>query len=272
MNSNDTYHHPIRLYAHRGSNQVFPENTLPAFDHALKEQATHLEMDLHCTKDMEIVVIHDPDGKRVANVNQIIATSKLKEIQSWELIHSKLSKKNTKEQNSFFIPSFSEVLDTFPTAHINADIKINNPKAIQKIVELLEHRRDDRRVLLTSFNPRVLHQLWHIPYKGETGISRTSVLQALLYPRFFWKLATIPGSALQIPPTWNQIRLDRPYIISRLHELGKRVDYWTINEPKEAIRLLTLGADGIFSDNISKIKEAVFRFANKTGRQLDNQS
>ena len=76
---------PLRVYAHRGSNRIFPENTLPAFAHALKEQATHLELDLQSTQDGYIVVAHDPDGRRIAGVNKNIKECSLSDVQSWDL-------------------------------------------------------------------------------------------------------------------------------------------------------------------------------------------
>jgi adenosylcobinamide-phosphate synthase len=46
---------------HRGARGVYPENTLPAFRHALQAGVTTLEMDLHLTADGVVVVHHDPN-------------------------------------------------------------------------------------------------------------------------------------------------------------------------------------------------------------------
>ena len=49
----------VTLTAHRGYRQKFPENTMLAFREALKLDIDSIEMDVHMTKDYEIVVIHD---------------------------------------------------------------------------------------------------------------------------------------------------------------------------------------------------------------------
>ena len=45
------------------------------------------------------------------------------------------------------------------------------------------------------------------------------------------------------------IRLDGHRFIARCRSLGLRVDYWVVDDPKEARRLLDLGATGIMSDD-----------------------
>ena len=44
-----------------------PENTLPSFRRALEEGATHIELDIHESKDGEIVVLHDDSLDRTTD-------------------------------------------------------------------------------------------------------------------------------------------------------------------------------------------------------------
>ena len=46
--------------AHRGGAQLWPENSLLAFSNALELRADFLELDVHLSRDGELVVIHDP--------------------------------------------------------------------------------------------------------------------------------------------------------------------------------------------------------------------
>lgn len=50
----------IDLQGHRGARWVLPENTLPGFDHALKQGVTTLELDVVATRDDVLVISHDP--------------------------------------------------------------------------------------------------------------------------------------------------------------------------------------------------------------------
>ena len=55
------------LFAHRGANRFAPENTLPAFDLAERTGADVLELDVHLTRDQEVVVLHDATLERTTN-------------------------------------------------------------------------------------------------------------------------------------------------------------------------------------------------------------
>ncbi len=52
---------PFDLQGHRGARGLRPENTLPAFAHALSLGVVTLEMDTAVTKDGVVVVSHDPE-------------------------------------------------------------------------------------------------------------------------------------------------------------------------------------------------------------------
>ena len=66
--------HDLRLYAHRGASAHLPENSLEAFEKALADGATALELDIHRTADGHFVVAHDPHGQRMAGVAEHICT------------------------------------------------------------------------------------------------------------------------------------------------------------------------------------------------------
>ena len=53
----------IKVWAHRGASGYAPENTMDAFRKAIEMKADGIELDVHLTKDGEVVVIHDEDRK-----------------------------------------------------------------------------------------------------------------------------------------------------------------------------------------------------------------
>lgn len=64
----------ITLTAHRGYRQMFPENTMTAFKEALKLDIDSIEMDVHMTKDYQIVVMHDGNMDRTTDTSGKICT------------------------------------------------------------------------------------------------------------------------------------------------------------------------------------------------------
>src|SRR5436305_14139622 len=49
----------VEIIAHRGASQEAPENTLAAIRHAWQQNADAVEVDVHLSKDGQVVVIHD---------------------------------------------------------------------------------------------------------------------------------------------------------------------------------------------------------------------
>ncbi len=70
----------IEVAAHRGNIATFPENTMVAYKSAYEIGADMIELDLHMTKDGEIVLIHDGDLTRTADVSGQIRELTLDEI------------------------------------------------------------------------------------------------------------------------------------------------------------------------------------------------
>jgi len=59
----------FRMEAHRGVCTSYPENTIPAFLAAVWEGYDMIELDLKCTKDNVIVVLHDKTIARTARTS-----------------------------------------------------------------------------------------------------------------------------------------------------------------------------------------------------------
>ena len=70
----------IEVAAHRGNVAKCPENTIPAYKSSYEIGADMIELDLQMTKDGEIVLIHDGDLARTADVAGEIRSLTLEEI------------------------------------------------------------------------------------------------------------------------------------------------------------------------------------------------
>ena len=70
----------IFVIAHRGGAELFFENTLTAFRNSQKLGVDAIECDVHLTKDGKLVIMHDPDLKRVAGIERNISDMTLEEI------------------------------------------------------------------------------------------------------------------------------------------------------------------------------------------------
>lgn len=61
------------LIAHRGYSAISPENSFLAFELAYQFCFSAVELDVHLTKDQQLVIIHDANTKRTSGLDKVIA-------------------------------------------------------------------------------------------------------------------------------------------------------------------------------------------------------
>ena len=244
-----------RLYAHRGAAAEQPENTLPSFRRALELGADALEMDVHMTADGAIVVSHDANTARMAGVALELRRAELAEVKRLDVGYGFVDGAGARPflGKGYRIPTFEEVLAEFPDVVINVDLKQSRPSIVAPLLALLRRAGAEERAQLASYSLATLLEVRARGYRGTTALSRTEVFGLLLLPRQLITRLPLVGSAAQLPPRAGPLNLSRPELIAKCHELGMRVDFWTVNDPEQARRLLESGADGIMSDDPAAI-------------------
>jgi glycerophosphoryl diester phosphodiesterase len=246
-----TDEHLRRLYAHRGASAELPENTMPSFARALEVGADALETDIHLTRDGHVVVSHDPDGQRCAGVARRIRDATLAEVKSWDAGCGFVDRSGGRPfaGKGHRIPTLDELLVEFPGVPLNLDIKQQRPLMVAPLLELLRRHRAEERVTLASFHMGTLLRARWLGYRGPTALPQAEVLTMLFAPPALFAALPLRGSAAQLPLSSGRLKLDTPEVVARCRRLGLRLDYWTINDPPTAERLLALGADGIMTDD-----------------------
>jgi glycerophosphoryl diester phosphodiesterase len=72
------------VIAHRGASAYEPENTLRAFETAIRMGADMLELDIHLTREGELIVVHDPEISRTTNGAGDVSAMTLAEAQAFD--------------------------------------------------------------------------------------------------------------------------------------------------------------------------------------------
>ena len=231
------------LLAHRGLNQHqigIDENSIAAFEQALQFGATHIESDVHATKDGIAVLFHDDDLERVAGL-----PLKISELTFAELSEIKLA-------NGSRVPSLSEVLHHFPSLRLNLDVKAEAGCAAT--AQVLNEFKAFDRVLVSSFSrSRKIQTLRLLDAEVATSASSAEVLGLWITHKFFglgFGLIAKNFDAIQIPRSFGVIRLDTESFIQRARRQGLEVHFWTVNDPKEGKALIAAGSTGIVSDRV----------------------
>jgi glycerophosphoryl diester phosphodiesterase len=240
-----------RLYAHRGAAAEEPENTLRSFQRAASYGVHGLEMDVHMTADGVVVVSHDPDGQRMCRESRAIKKTNYDQLKQWDAGWGFVDLKGDRPfaERDYRIPRFADVLDHFPDLIINVDLKQGSPSMVSAVLKIVRDAHAQERVILASFSQATLLHLRYRGYEGVTAMGVIEVASAIWGPAFLIRHLPFRGSAAQIPPRAGSRVLATPERIARLQAVGARVDFWTINDPEEARKLLAMGADGIMTDD-----------------------
>lgn len=210
---------------------------MAAFRRALEIGVDALETDVHMTRDGHVVVSHDGDGLRRAGVARAIRASTLEQVRGWDV------------GNGHRMPTLEEALVGFPDVPFNVDIKQAEPSMVRPLLDLLRRLGAEERVTLAAFHMRTLLTVRALGYRGPTSLPKVEVLTMLYAPPGLFRLFPLRGQAAQLPVSAGRMRFDTEDVVVRCHRLGLRLDFWTVNDPDEAERLLDLGADGIMTDD-----------------------
>ncbi len=253
---------PRRLYAHRGAAAEFPENTIPSFERAVEYGAHALEMDVHASSDGVIVVSHDADGQRMCRESPRIRDTSYNEIRQWDAGWGFVDAAGERPfvGCGYRVPPFAEVLERFPDRIINVDLKQHSPSIVGEILRVVREAGAEERVTIASFSQTTLLHVRLAHYPGITGMGPVELGAAVLAPACLIRPWPLRGLAAQIPVQIRGIALATRRNIDKLHALGARVDFWTINKLQDAKTLLAMGADGIMTDDPKAIAPAFLSY------------
>lgn len=197
----------MKIWAHRGCSQQYPENTLLAFEKAAKlDGLTGIELDIQLTRDGEMVVIHDERVDRTTESIGYVRDYSLAEIKKLHIY----ADANPSQQ----IPTIEEVFDLLGNKlrdGLKINIELKNSIYFyegmeEKIVTLVHQRGIQYRIVYSSFCAKSLEMLRSLDAESEIGILDTKVSDCLykvkggcgataLHP--YWQGIDLPVEKLQ---------------------------------------------------------------------------
>ena len=228
-------------FAHRGGASEAPENTLPAFQHAVDLGFRYLETDVHSTADGVLVAFHDDRLDRVTDM-----VGSIDELSWREVSRARVDGREP-------IPLFEDVLGTWPEVRVNIDPKADS--SVDPLVETLRRTGAADRVCVSSFSDertdRVRAAIGPHLCTGMGPDELVGLIRAYEGEAFVFR-----SQAAQIPTDDPKGRpLATAELVEVAHRHGIAVHVWTIDEPDEMRRLLDLGVDGIMTDRPAVLRE-----------------
>lgn len=215
------------VLAHRGYAGSHPENSLEAFAEALEAGATHIETDVHLSKDGQVVIFHDD-------------TYEGKPLIEWE-----------RSQLPPHVPSMLEAFNTFPEARFNIDVK--SGQAATPLAQIINDEGAHERVLLTSFSrERRQAATATLTRPVAQSAAASEFAPALIAAKLGWTWLVRRSlrhiDALQIPSRALGMKTVTPRTMKAYQRAGVLVHVWTVNDAAQMRDLIRLGVNGVVTD------------------------
>ena len=247
----------VLAFAHRGGAHhpdiAGLENTLAAFDHAVKLGYQYLETDVHTTSDGVLLAFHDDVLDRVTSqVGPVAGTAYV------DLADALIGGREP-------IPTMADLLDHFPRTRFNIDLK--SETAVSLLADLVERTDSHDRVCVGSFSDSRLRSFRRLVSRPvATSFGPVGVVLRRFAPRSLAETVLRGrGDALQVPHRLPA-RMGRPLagltvvnerFVQRAHASGRPVHVWTVDDPAEMHHLLDLGVDGLMTDRTDVLRDVL---------------
>ncbi|MFI5351945.1 MAG: glycerophosphodiester phosphodiesterase [Candidatus Binatales bacterium] len=239
-----------RAIAHRGDSGAVPENTIASFRAAAQLGCDCMELDVHMTRDGEVVVSHDGELKRMCGRDRTIAGLTWPELSAADAGFNFTAGDGTHpfRGRGLRVPKLHELLSTFPVQRFVIEVKQIEPSLTDAMLAIIDRTRMRRRVMVVSEHQQPLDEIRKLAPAIPTNFSGLEVagfLQALAQRDAAYRP---PGDALQVPPEYESWKLVTPEIVAAAHRMGIEVHVWTVNDIAAMREMLDLGVDGIITD------------------------
>lgn len=230
-----------RISAHRGDSHNAPENTIPAFQLAVKKGAPQIELDIHMSRDGKLVLMHDDTVDRTTNGKGRVEEMTLDELRALDA-------------GSWFgpqfagtrIPTLSEALAVIPAPILcNLHLK-GSPGVAAKVAETLVSLGKLSQCFLAATQQQAAEARAVVPTVRICNMSRTKSLEA-----YAKSTMDLHAEFLQVRDTPEKKIPERlTQIVQELHQHHILVNYFSADDEEKIKALKDAGVDYVLTNNL----------------------
>lgn len=233
----------LEITAHRGDSVHAPENTIPAFESAIQNQAVCAELDVAQTKDGVIVVVHDSNLKRVTGKN----------VNIWDITYEELQELDaggwfSQKYDGTTIPTLDEVIKLcHGKIRLNIELKPNGHETgyVASVLSIIEENNEVYDCVVSSKNLKALKEM-----KELNNAVTTIYIMPIAYGSLK-ELEYIDGFSIES----SSLTLS---MVNKIHDSGKVVYAWTVNKEDSMKQMMNLGVDSIITDRPVQAREMFY--------------
>lgn len=223
---------PPLVIAHRGASSVELENTLAAFRAAAGQGADGVELDVHATLDGEIVVFHDPSIMGLP-----IAQARMRDLSQLRLL------------NGEPLPTLAQALATLGPLKVFVEVKVLDPRWDDRLLDVLDRGPNPSGYAVHSFAFHVVKRL-----KEKRPALPTGVLSEVPTRNPKQTLEDAKAQTL-----WQEQSTLDETLVQTVHDIGAKIIAWTVDNPSEMERLVTMDVDAICTNHPERARGIIGR-------------
>lgn len=243
----------VEIIAHRGAAGSRPENTLASIEKALEDGADWVEIDVQETADGQVVVIHDSDYMKLSGINLKIWDATFEELADIDI-------------GGWFDPTYAD--QRTPLLRDVLELAKGRSKVL---IELKYYGHD------VDLENRV------IGIVKDAGMVGNIATMSLKYPAVKkmrqlepdWRTgvlaATVVGNMARLDGDFVALSMGRatPWLTSSIQDAGKDLYVWTVNDPLDMSKMISMGVNGLITDEPALARQVLeFRAGLSTPERL----
>ncbi|MBR3816840.1 MAG: glycerophosphodiester phosphodiesterase [Clostridia bacterium] len=227
-----------KIFAHRGFSGKYPENTMLAFQKAVEIGVDGIELDVHLTKDNEIVIIHDEDIKRTCDGEGLVKDMTLEELRKFD------ASATFRGVYGFCgIPTLREYFELVKDTPIITNIELKTgvyeyPTIEKRVIDMVREYGLSDKIIFSSFN--------HFTVKRCEEIA-PEIKRGFLTGDWIYDFGKYTAERnVQCCHPWH-VSLSEE-VIKEMHEAGCEINTWTVNEYADIEKLSKWGVDSLIGN------------------------
>lgn len=248
------------IIAHRGASEQAPENTLEAFELAVKMQADGIETDAYLTRDGRIVLCHDIRLERTSNAQGRISEYDLQELKQFDFGYHFYG-----GRRGIRIPTLEETFGLLKSTDLmlNIEIKDGSSELPGMLLRLAEGFGMASRILYSSFDHLQLERIKRMNPNARIGVlygmKELPLVHAAQYAALMGADALHPrASLMQLFPN----------LVEEAHALGLMVNPYTVDSEAEAIDLTARGCDALITNRPDVVRAGINKYSLERERRI----
>jgi glycerophosphoryl diester phosphodiesterase len=232
----------VQVFAHRGYSGRAMENSMTAFELAKEANVDGIELDVHLTKDGEVIVIHDETLDRTTTGKGWIG----------HLTYTEIAKYSIKNLQNETVPTLASVLELFLDTSIVINIELKNqyvryPYLLEKVIQLVEYYKLEQRVVFSSFYHPCILEL----KKRKPAWNLAFLIDCVLVKP--WMYATSLGIS-QLHLHYSAIDEE---LMDRCRKHDVHVRTYTVNDIKKMHQLVDVGVNAIITNYPTALRQVI---------------